>query len=162
MRSLATVELGGRLRDQHPGAELLRLIVRAPSQLLSRDAEGEPEIVFDLRARPRLATRRVCFDDDHVQSFRRRIHRCAEPGGPRPDDDDVPDLRAIERRVQAEAVGELLNRRILQHDGAAADHDRHVGGAHVELVEQLLAFGIGVEISDRVRVAVAREELEDV
>ena len=65
----------------------------------------------------------------------------------------------VDRRVEAEAVGELRGRRIAQHQLAAADQDRDVVGADVEAVQQRLDVGVVLEVEVRVRMAVAREEL---
>src|SRR5256885_14525942 len=67
------------LRDQHAGAEFLRLIVGARGQLLTRNAEREAEVVLDPGAGAGLTARRVRFDDDGVQSFRRRVYPRPEP-----------------------------------------------------------------------------------
>src|SRR5439155_674995 len=133
-RFAVAVQSYGMLRDQHPRAELLRLIVRARRQLLPRDAERKAEVILDLGARAGLTTRCVGFDDHDIQPFRCRVHRRPESRGTGADDHHVPDFGAIERGVQAEAVGELLHGRILEHEAAAANHDRDVGGREMEPV----------------------------
>ncbi len=121
------LELGGALRDQHLGAELLRLGVGAPRQLLPGDARRKPEVVLDPRARPGLSARRVRFEHQHVQPFRRAVHRRREPGRSGADDDEVADVGLIDRVVEAEALGDLLVGRIAEHELAAADQHRHIG-----------------------------------
>src|SRR5258707_315382 len=51
----------GSFRDQHLGSELLSLRVRAPGEVLSREAGGKAEVVLDFRTRTSLSARRVRF-----------------------------------------------------------------------------------------------------
>src|SRR2546426_2841137 len=71
------------------------------------------------------------------------------------------DLRLIDRRVEAETVGELHIGGVPQHDLAAADHHRHVVDRDMETVEQRLDASIPVEVEGGVRMAVARQERLD-
>ena len=75
-----------------------------PGERLTGDAGRKAEIVFDARARARLAARRAAVEHDHRESFRRRVHRRREPGRSRADDRDVVDMRGIEIWQQAEAA----------------------------------------------------------
>ena len=52
------------------------------------------------------------------------------PGRPaRRDDDEVSHMRAIDRVVEPETLGNLLIGRVLEHAFAAADEHRRVGDA---------------------------------
>ena len=95
------VEPRGAFRDHDLRAELLRLRVRAAGELLARNAGRETEIVLDPRARAGLAARRVRLQDQHVQPFRRAVDRRREPRRPGADDDDVADVRLVDRVVEA-------------------------------------------------------------
>ena len=70
-------------------------------------------------------------------------------------------MRAIDRLVEPKTIGDPLVARIAQHGLATADEDRHIGGAHVKPIEEILRLRIGIEIDVGVRMAVAREELPD-
>ena len=70
-------------------------------------------------------------------------------------------MRPIDRIVEPEAVGDLLVARISQHRVAAADQHRHVGGAHMKAIEEILRVGVAIEVDVVKRVAVARQELLD-
>src|SRR5437879_1542575 len=66
------------------------------------------------------------------------------------------------RGSQPQATGELLNRRILEHRLAAADHHRDVVRRQVESVQQLLALRVGIQVALGVGMSIAGEELADV
>src|SRR2546430_15778817 len=88
--------------------------VGARGQLLTRNAERETEIILDLGARVGLPARRGRFVDDGDLSFRPCVHSCPQSRGPGSDDPFVPDLRAVEGRIQSQALSELLYGRILE------------------------------------------------
>ena len=147
--------------DHHLRAELLRLRVRAPRQLLARDPRRKAEVVLDPRARAGLAAWRRRFHDQDVQSLRRPVHRRRESRGTRAHDDHVPDPRPIDRIVESEGVGDLLVGRVAEHEVAATDDYGDVADADAEPVEQLLGSGIAVQVHQGVGVPVAREEVAD-
>ena len=135
-----------RCRDEQLRPELLRLRVRARGELLPGNARRKAQVVLDLRARTGLSARRVRLEHQDIEAFRRAVHGRREPRGSGPDDDQVADLRLIDRLVEAETVGDLPIGRVPQHHLAAADHHRHVVDGDLETVQQLLDVGITVEV----------------
>ncbi len=79
-------------RREELGAEPLRLRDGAARQVAAADTVGEPEVVFDARARPRLSARAVAVEQERPQPFGGAVHRGRESGGARPDDHEVVDL----------------------------------------------------------------------
>ena len=67
----------------------------------------------------------------------------------------------VNRIVEPQTVGDLLVARIPQHRVAAADQHRHVGGAHMKAIEEILRVGVAIEVDVMKRVAIARQELLD-
>ena len=122
---------------------------------------GKPEIVFDLGARSRLPAGRVGFHSEHVKSFRRAVDRGGQPGRSGADDHDVSHVGLIDSVIEAEALGDLLVARVLEHVLAVADQHRDLRHADVEPVQHLLHPSLAVEIDHRVRVPVPREEFLD-
>ena len=120
---------------------------------------GKPEVVLDLRARPRLPSRRVGLEDEHVEPLGRGVDRGGEPAGPGPDDHHVANPAVVDRRVQAEALRHGLVGGVLEHDVSAADDDRHVLHADVKAIEESLHVRVAIHVDVRVRVGVAGEEL---
>src|SRR4029434_4158778 len=119
---------GSAFRDDELSAELLRLRVGAPREVLTRDAHRKTEVVLDLGARARLAARRARLQDQNVESLRRAVHGGGEAGGPGADDDQVAHARGIDRVVEPEAGGDLLIGRAPEHRGADTP-DGHAGGS---------------------------------
>src|SRR5205085_807631 len=68
--SRACVDGGDRARDEHLGAEALRLLMGAPAELLAGNARREAEVVLDPGGGAGLATGRLALDDDRPKSFR--------------------------------------------------------------------------------------------
>ncbi len=155
----AAGELLGVPRDHQPGPELLRLRVGARRQLLARDAGGEAEVVLDLRARARLAAGRARLQHQDVEPLRGAVDGGGQPRGAGADDHQVAEPALVDLLVEAEAVGDLVVRRVPEHELAAADQDGDVPLRDVEVVEQLLHPLVVVEIDVRVGMAVAGEEL---
>ena len=148
-------------RDHDLRAKLLGLRVGAARQLLPGNAGRKPEIVLDPRARPSLAARRVRFEHQDVEAFRRAVDGGRQTRRPGADDHQVAHVRLIDGVVEAQAVGDLLVARIAQHGVAAADQHRHIGRAHMKPIEQLLRVGVAIEVDVVVRMAVAGQELLD-
>jgi hypothetical protein len=67
---------------------------------LAGDAGGEPEVVFDLRAGPRLAAGGAGLEDQHVETFGGGVDRGGEAGGSGADDHQVADGAGVEGVVQ--------------------------------------------------------------
>src|SRR5207247_6058037 len=105
--------------------------------------------------------RRVRLEHQDIESFRGAVHGRREPRGSSPDDDQVPDLGVINRRVEAETVGDLPIRGVPQHHLTTTDHYRHVVDGDLETIQQRLGTGIPVEVDGGVRMAVARQERLD-
>ena len=126
----------------HVRAELLRLRIRARGELLSGDPGRKAQIVFDLRARTGLSTRRVRLQDQHVEPFRCPVdgRRKARRSGA--DDDQISNVCGVDRFVEAKAPRNLLIAGVPQCGGATADQDGHVFDADVETIQQLLDAGI--------------------
>src|SRR4030095_12177113 len=68
------------------------------------------------------------------------------------------DLRVLDRRVEAETVGELPIGGVPQHHLATADHHRHVVDSDLETLQTRLDDGTPGEVDGGVRMAVARQE----
>src|SRR4051812_23737559 len=154
-------EFRRRPGDAHLGAELLRLREGASRQLLTGDAGGEAEIVFDLRAGPRLAAGGVRLQDEDVETFGRAVHGGGKARGAGADDHQVANRATVESGVQPQALGDLLVGRALQHPIVAADDDRYVEGPEPEAIEQPLHVRVLLDVEVRVRLSVAGEELAD-
>ena len=106
----------GAARDRELGAELLGLGERAPGERLPGDARGEAEVVLDLRARrrPVLRARRPRRPARRAPPTRRR-RAAASPPGPAPKTTTSCTAAGSMRGVQAEAVGDLGVRGVLEH-----------------------------------------------
>src|SRR5258708_5849120 len=100
--------------DQQLRTKFLRLRERARGELLTGDPGRKSEVVFDAHAGPGLTARRVRFDHQHVETFRRRVPRGAKSGWSRTDDHDVTyvALIDIDGVIEAETVGDFGVRRI--------------------------------------------------
>src|SRR5262249_400607 len=107
-----TAELLGErldlLGDRHLGAELLGLRVGACHQREATNAGWKAEIILNAWRGAGLAAEGARIQYDHFKAFGCRIHRGAEPGGPRSDDRDVVKSVAVDRARQAEAARELM------------------------------------------------------
>ena len=103
----------------------------------------------------------VRFEDEHVQPFGRAVHGSGEPCRACADDEQVADVGPIDRIVEPQAVGDLRVARIPQHCVAAADQHRHVGGADMEVIEQILRLGVAIQVDVMERMAIACQELLD-
>ena len=68
-------------------------------------------------------------------------------------------MRAIDRVVEPETLGNLLVGRILEHALAAADEHRYVGHADVEALEQHFGLAIALDVDVGVRMPIAVEKL---
>ena len=95
---------------------------------------------------------------EHVQALRCPVHRGRQPGGTRPDDDEVTD-DVPAPAVEAQALRDFLDRRLLQHLLAAADEDGNIVHPHAEALEHRLHGRIAVGVKIRIRLVVARQEL---
>ena len=154
------VEADDGARQRQPGAELLRLHLRPAGERLARDAGRKAEVVLDLRAGPGLAAGRQALEDDRLQAFGRAVHRRGEPGRPGADDGEIEHLRVIEGFSQAELVGELRQRGVLQQPMAGSDHHRQVGRGEREAVEEAARLGIGLGIEQAKGISIAGQELQ--
>ena len=144
----------GAFRDDHLRAEFLGLAECARRELLSRDPGGKAEVVFDAHAGAGLTAGRVRFDHQHVETFRRGIHRGAETGRTRADDHDVADVTLVDvdGLVEADAVGDLRVGRIPEDRFAAADHDRDVVRGDLPAIED------SCETSSRIEVEIGSRD----
>jgi hypothetical protein len=106
-----------------------------------------------------LASCRGRFDDERVESFRRRVHRGREAGRSRADDHHVAYRAEIDRDVEPEAVGDFFIRWIAEYNLAAAHHDRNVRRRDPERVEQGLYVLLRIEIDVHERMSVPRQKL---
>ena len=61
--------------------------------------------------------------------------------------------------LKPRALGDLRVGRVPQEGAAAADEQRHIGRAHMKLLEHLLRFGVAIEVDVVERLAVAGQEL---
>src|SRR5215218_6614588 len=89
-----------------------RLLVSLPGQLRTADPPRETEVVADQRTGARLSTEGLPLYDHGAKTFGGPVDRGAQPGGSRPDDDEikVPHVRQRvhpERRDELERVGDL-------------------------------------------------------
>ncbi len=158
VRLALAVERRRALGNLHVSAELLRLRERATGERLAGDAGREAEIVLDLRARAGLATGRVLLDDEHIEAFRCRVDGGRKARRTRADDDEVVDMRCIQRLVEAEAFGDGLVARVAQHEFAPANEDGHVVWGNLEPVEQGLDVGVAIQVEVGIGMDVARQE----
>lgn len=62
-------------------------------------------------------------------------------------------------RVETEASGQFLNRRIAQHRLVVADDDRNLIDGNLKVIKKILIAGIDVEIDVGVGMSVASEKL---
>jgi hypothetical protein len=143
---------------------LVAMMIFAPNFwacVYARPASACPEIPLDLRARPRLAARRIRLDDEGIEPFRGGVNGRSEPGGPGTDDDDVPHLRLVDGIIETEALRDLLIGRMAQDDVVAADQNGDIVASDIESIEELLNVDLIVEIDVRIGMTVARQELLD-
>ena len=70
-------------------------------------------------------------------------------------------MRGVDGLVEAEALGNLLIRRIAQDHVAAADQHRHVAHGDVKPVEHFLDVAVALEVDVGIGMPVAGEELPD-
>ena len=124
--------------DHDLRTELFRLCDGAICQFLAGESSGKAKIVFNLRARTRLPTRRALFDDQHIEPFRSTVHRCGQPRRPGADDDKVSDLRIVDVTIESQALGELVQRRLSENLGVVADHHGNVRDTDSEAIKQFL------------------------
>jgi hypothetical protein len=108
---------------------VIRARTSAPEQRVAHEfragyAQGEPEIVLDPRTRAGLATGGNALDDQHVETFGRRIHGGSEARRSRADHNQIVQLGRIDRHLQSSTVAQLGNRRIREVMAFAADHNR--------------------------------------
>ena len=92
------------------GAELLRLNLAAPGQGLARDAGGEAEVVFDLRAGARLTAGRDRIHNQHIETLGGGINGRGEARGSRSGHHDQrpdPHCQPCPRRLRREHHGRL-------------------------------------------------------
>ena len=149
------------LGDHDLRAEFHRLRGSAPREVEARHSCGEPEVVLDVRALSGLTARCVGLDDQDVEPLRRAVDGRRKPRRPAADDNDVADVRAIDRVVESKTVGDLAIARIAEHDVAATDEDGNLIRRDVESIEERLHVRVVIEIDVRERMPVPRQELLD-
>ena len=147
-------------RREELGAEPLRLRQGAAGQLAAADAGGEPEVVLDARARPRLSAGRVAVEQKRPKPFRRAVHRGREAGGPRADDHEVVDVEGRRERP-AEALGHLARLRVGQHAPVLEEQGRQRVGRDARRVEQRPRLGVPLDVEPAIRNEIARQEILD-
>src|SRR5207245_10138379 len=135
--------------------------VCAPSQILTRDARGKSEIIFDFRTCAGLSSGRVRLQHQDIQSFRCSVHGCRKSCGTCSNDDNVAQLGLIYRLIEAQAFSELFIGRTPKHQLASTDDHRHIVYGNVKTIQQRLNAGIPVENNVRIRVDVACQEYLD-
>ena len=86
------------------------------------------------------------------------IDGCTEAGWPRAHHDQII-CRVLERAANPEHLRELSVRRVAQDQLAAPHHNRCIGLAHSELLQDLCDVGIGLEIEPREGEPVLGQEL---
>src|SRR5262249_39309650 len=139
------IERHRRPRNDALRAEFLSLQECAARKVVACDARGESEVVLDARARARLAAWRRRLQDEEVQTLRSPEGRGPQPAGTGADDDDVAhDVPA--QAVQAQALGDLFDRRLPQNLLAAANENGYVVHAHAEPLESRLHARIAVGV----------------
>jgi hypothetical protein len=75
--------------DYYLGAEPERLGVNRLGQLLTAYPIRESREVLDARARSGLPSGRMSLDDNRVESLRSCVDGSSQPGGTRPDNEEV-------------------------------------------------------------------------
>src|SRR5207245_7611126 len=138
---------GGGLPDEQLRPDLRRLPIRPRGDLLPGNTRWKAQVVLDLRTGTGLSARRVRLQHHDIEAFRRAVHGRREPRGSSPDDDQVPDLGVINRRVEAEIVGDLIIRWVQKQNLSTADDERHVVDSYLENIQQMLATGVQVGVT---------------
>src|SRR6266566_792468 len=131
------------------------------SQILTRDARGKSEIIFDFRTCAGLSSGRVRLQHQDIQSFRCSVHGCRKSCGTCSNDDNVAQLGLIDRIIEAEAFSELFIGRIPKDQLASTDDHRHVVYGNVKTIQQRLDAGVSVEINVRIRVVISCQKFFD-
>ena len=150
-------ETGDLSHDQELGAERDRLVLRARRQVRPADPAGEPEIVPDHRARPRLPARCLGLDHERAQPVRGGVDGGSETGRARPGDDEIVEP-TIGLDVTAEHLGDLGVRRISERL-VAEDH-----GGQLASVPQLVQHPpalIGIVGQELAGDGVARGQIKE-
>ena len=149
-------------RAAHPveaGAEQPRLLGRPQGQVPAGDAVGEPEVVADQRAGPRLPAHRLLFEHQRRQALGGGVDGGGQAGRAGAHDGDVEEAVGSRRR-RGHAIGHLGVVRLDEHLTVEQHEDREPPGIEVQLAEQGGTLGRvgGVE---RVRHAVAFQPVTD-
>ena len=151
---MRAIERLRRHRDHDVGAELLRLGEGPAGQRLARDSRGEAEIIFDSGAGAGLSAERARVQDDHRETFRRRVHGGGKPRRTAAHDRDIVDLVAG-WADHAKRPGEVSFARIAKHRAVGGDHQRPIRRRRRVALDQFGSVMIPFRIEQMVRKAVA-------
>ncbi len=116
---MSALQASGAMPDHHLGTEFLRLRDRATGQLLSGDTGWKAKIIFDLRTRSCLSSRRFGFNHERIQAFRGSLNRGRQAGRPGANDNNVTHQGVIDVRIETQAIRQLLRSGVAE-DGAAS------------------------------------------
>ncbi len=151
----------GVLHRQQLGAEAAGLVGRAAGEVRAGQAGGEAEVVLDEARLAGLAARRLALDHDGPQSLGCAVDGGAEAGGAAADDDEVVVvLRRLAR--DAEALGELEDRRALEDRAVLEQRDRQAVVVDARDAQQLARLAVALDVQPARRHAVAGEEVAQV
>jgi hypothetical protein len=146
----------GLLRVQSSDAEFLGLHESPAREGLPRDAGGKTKVVLDTRAGAGLAAEGAAIEHDHVQAFRRCVHRGCQAGGAGTDHGHVEQLIALGGVHHAKATRQCIFGRVNQ-DRAVGAYGQQLAGA--VLFEQRRGVGIFRRIDQVIGVAVATQKV---
>ena len=145
---------GARTRDLR--AEPLCLQRRPLDEFTTGDPRGEPDVVLDATARPRLPADTDTVHQQRLQALGRAVDGSGEPGGAGTDDHDVEQFEARRFVHEPEVGGQLADGRVAEHGDPRHD-DRRVGRTDTEAGEEFTdTVGvIAVEVDPLVREVLA-------
>jgi len=155
---LGAVQAGRLAGDAQGCAEFLGLRQGSTGQRRPRDAGRKSEVIFDLRAGPRLAAGRERLDDAHPQTFRGGIDGGRQAGGTGAHDYQIIEPAVIELRIDAEAFGDVAVAWVAEHVLAAADDHGNVIRPDMKALEQRRHIGIALDIDVVKGLRIARQE----
>jgi hypothetical protein len=101
-------QLRGAFRDHDVSTKLPGLGIGTFGQVPARNPHWKSKVVFDIRARARLASGRTALEDERIESFGSRVDRGRKASRSAANDDEVAQVIPVDAHVEAETVGDLL------------------------------------------------------
>ena len=145
-------------RNGDLGAEFLRLVERAPSQGLARDAGRKAEIVLDPGGGSGLSAVRALVEHDDREALGGGIDRGREAGRAGPDHGHVVHDLRVEVGRDAQARAGLGVGGPLQDRPVGTDHQRQFLRPDAETLRHGAAFLVSQSVQHRAGIAVAGQK----